>query len=91
MARLALTPRFAKKYARVREATLKRQIETALVQFVEDELHPGLGFEAIVNQDGFHSIRAGRKWRIKLREALDDEGIYYEAITFGSHDDVYRR
>ena len=86
MTRLRTDARFDRALRKL-DPQRQRRVGAALAQFVENPARPGLNFEAVIGRPGFHTIRAGRGWRILLRR---DEGDIFTAVNVGPHD-IYRR
>ena len=61
----------------------------ALEKFQANARHPSLNFEPIGNE-GYHSIRATRGYRVMLRRESDASGELFAVVDVGRHD-IYRR
>jgi hypothetical protein len=88
MARIALSRRFVKAYARL-PRPLRTAADKALRTLIERPHHAGLNLESVVNRPGYFTIRATRSHRILLLKLRDEAGELWSVEDIDTHE-IYR-
>ncbi len=81
--------RFTKKFRKA-DQSLQKKIRKALVKLQNDPNSTGVNLEKIRGRTNFYSARIDLAQRFLLRKRRDADGVYWQVVDFGSHDETYR-